>query len=115
MDVQEALDLWSAGKMSRDEVLMVTGVRTMSGLYREIEYDLHDRENEAELQEYMLSEIADQNTSELEAKAYDVWWDWLLEEPGYHEACVRMLRHQQRLDRRAIGRQLSKAAAKKIN
>ncbi|TCA62717.1 hypothetical protein E0J16_00065 [Rhizobium pisi] len=113
MDIHEALDAWAANRLTVKELFMATGFRSVANIYREVLFDCQDIENEREFS--MAVEIAEMDQAELEAHALEKWDDFLKEEPGYLEACVRMLRHQIRLDREAIGRRLSKAAANRIN
>lgn len=108
MDIHEALDAWTWGRMSVKELFMATGFRSVNKIYQEVLYEKDDAQNEVEFD--MAVEIAEMDQAELEAHAWEKWNDWLKEEPEYLETCVRMLRHQIHLDRTAIGRRLSTAA-----
>ncbi len=92
MDIHEALDAWTAKRLTVKELFVATGFRSISGIYCEVLYDLHDIENESEFS--MAVEISNMDQAELEAHAWEKWNDFPKEEPGYLEACVRMLRHQ---------------------
>ncbi|MBX5152585.1 hypothetical protein HJB78_16565 [Rhizobium lentis] len=92
MDVTEAIDRWMRGEMSIKEVYMVTGVRSLKALHAEVQYDAWDRENEREHWGY--EDDAREEQEFLETIAWNIWSDWLREEPEYLEGCVRMLRYE---------------------
>ncbi len=108
MDVEEAVNLWIDGTMTIKEVMVASGVRSLSKLYeahQEAIFDRLDAENERDF--CMKEVVADMEQAELEEEAWARWSDWLREEPGYLEACVRMLRHERRLQSQEIGRRMS--------
>lgn len=112
MDVDQALDLWIEGKMSVKEVYMATGFRKLSAIYQEIVYEKHDLEIEEEFDMSVL--IAEMDQAQLEAHAWEKWGDFLKEEPGYLEACVRMLKYERQRQLREIGRRMTNATAETV-
>lgn len=92
MDINEAIDRWMAGELSIKEVMVATGFRSISAIHQEVLDDKAQRDAES-----CVSGYEDDNAEELqmlETMAWHLWGDWLREEPGYLEACVRMLRYE---------------------
>jgi len=108
VDVEEAVSLWIDGKMTIKEVMVASGVRSLSKLYeahQEAIFDRLDEENERDF--CMKRFVKEMDQAELESEAWSRWSDWLREEPNYLEACVRMLRHERRLQLQEIGRRMT--------
>ncbi|NEK19869.1 hypothetical protein [Rhizobium leguminosarum] len=110
MDINEAIDKWMAGELSIKEVMVATGFRSVAAIHREVLDDKREREAESYIWSY-----ADDATEEqqfLETMAYHYWSDWLREEPGYLEACVRMLKYERT---RKLGIRRNKPAADTVH
>ncbi|OCP08006.1 MULTISPECIES: hypothetical protein [unclassified Ensifer] len=105
MDVDCALDAWLDGELSIKEVLVATGYRKISDIYREIQHIRLDDLNEEELAS-MTGE--DFEREELEELAWRHYAHWLAEEPGYLETIVRGLRRERQRRRKEIGRRLTR-------
>ncbi|MGO6881370.1 hypothetical protein ACCS95_32890 [Rhizobium ruizarguesonis] len=89
MDINEAIDRWMSGQMTVKELFVATGLRSIRSIYDEV---LNDRlERDAENSTWGYDDDAAQEKALMEAMAWHRWKDWLAEEPGYLDNCIRML------------------------
>lgn len=110
MDINEAIDKWMAGELTIKEVMVASGFRSMSGLHQELLDDKAQREAESYVWGY--ADDAAEKQQMLETMAWHYWSDWLREEPGYLEACVRMLKYERT---RKLGIRRKKPAADTVH
>jgi hypothetical protein len=99
MDVVDAIDRWMAGELSTKEVMLATGLRSVQALYTEVRYDMHDRENELEFED-MNALLGQEDQQAYEQAAYEVWSDYLRENPDGLSQCVKALRQANYLGRK---------------
>ncbi|ARQ56915.1 hypothetical protein Kim5_CH00808 [Rhizobium sp. Kim5] len=93
MDINEAIDRWMSGELTVKELYMATGLRSTKSIYDEV---LNDRfERDAENSTWGYGDDAAEERALLEAMAWHRWSDWLAEEPGYLDNCIRMLKEEQ--------------------
>ncbi|UFW65776.1 hypothetical protein RlegWSM1455_07070 [Rhizobium laguerreae] len=93
MDINEAIDKWMSKELTVKELFVATGLRSIRSIY---DAALNDRlERDVENYAWGYDDAAAEERALLEAMAWHRWSDWLSEEPGYLDNCVRMLKEEQ--------------------